>query len=140
MKKLYTVLTSMLFCTAIQHLEAQNDTLMFMDFQVDMSDSMELFPDAGYTDDMWVNWDEDGKAAAQSFPSNWYSDISFESPDSIPPADSNFVFASRSWLNDLDTSSSNWLISPAIDIVDDQATLHWKSAPFQGPATWTAMP
>lgn len=98
-----------------------------------MSSSMALFPDIGYTDTIWVNWDEDGKAAASSFPSNWFFDLDWGSPDAIPTTDSNFVFASRSWLLDFDTISSNWLISPAIDIVDDQATLHWKSAPFQGP-------
>jgi hypothetical protein len=27
----------------------------------------------------------------------------------------------------------NWLVLPPIQVGDDQATLHWKSAPFQGP-------
>ncbi|MBK9012944.1 MAG: hypothetical protein IPM82_02060 [Saprospiraceae bacterium] len=40
---------------------------------------------------------------------------------------------SRSWLEGFDTSSSNWLISPAMQITDDLATLHWKSSTYQGP-------
>jgi Secretion system C-terminal sorting domain len=133
MKKLYAFLLGLSLCMATQRMAAQNDTLMFMNFQEDLSDSMATFPDAGFSDDQWVNWDEDEKEAAQSFASNWFFDLDWGSPDSIPPTDSNFVFASRSWLLDLDTISSNWLISPAIDILDDQASLHWKSAPFQGP-------
>lgn len=111
----------------------QMDTLLFENFQTDPSDAMAVFPDPPDTDTMWVNFDFDQMPAANNFPSEWFWDIDWASPDSIPPQDSNFVFVSRSWLVNYDTSSSNWLITPAIEVVDDQATFHWKSAPFQGP-------
>jgi len=112
---------------------SQSDTLFFMNFQTDPSADMAVYPESGETDSMWVNFDEEGLPAENSYPSNFTFDLDWGSPDSIPATDSNFVFASRSWLVDFDTSSSNWLISPAMQIVDANATLHWKSAPYQGP-------
>ncbi len=114
---------------------AQNDTLLFEPFQTDNSAHWADFPDDG-TDTLWINWDEDGKEAAGGFPSNFFYDLDWGQAnlmDSIAPADSNFVIVARSWLADFDTVSSNWFVTPALSLIDDQATLHWKSAPFQGP-------
>ncbi len=133
MKKLYKITTLAATLLLSFGLFGQNDTLFFLDFQVDPSAGMAIFPEPGETDTMWVNYDEDGIAAAAAFPSNYFLDLDWNSPDTIPATDTNFVFVSRSWLEGFDTSSSNWLISPAMQIVDANATLHWKSAPFQGP-------
>lgn len=111
---------------------AQNDTLAFFDFQTELPTIAE-FPDDTDTDSLWINWDEDQITAAQARPSNWYLGLDFGSPDSIPPLDTNIVLVSASWLEGYDTTSSNWFISPAIEIIDDQATINWESAPFQGP-------
>ncbi len=129
--KIQAFTTSLLLSFA---LFGQSDTLFFMDFQVDPTAEMAIYPDPGASDTMWVNYDEDGLTAASSFPSNFFYDIyDWDEPDTILPADSIFVFTSRSWLEGFDTSSSNWLISPAMQIVDDNATLHWKTASYQGP-------
>lgn len=126
-----TLFVSLLFLSL--NLIGQNDTLFYLDFQVDPSADMAIYPEPGETDTLWVNFDEDAKPAQASFPSNFFLDLDWNSPDTIASTDSSFVFVSRSWLADADTISSNWLISPAMQIVDDKATLHWKSAPYQGP-------
>jgi Secretion system C-terminal sorting domain len=110
---------------------AQSDTLFFLNFQTDPSSGMAIFPDPGETDTMWVNYDEDGLDTNPGDPSNFWWDFDFE-PDTAA-TDTNYVFMSQSYLVDFDTSSSNWLISPAMYIADNTATLHWKSAAFQGP-------
>lgn len=133
MKKFYSLGVSLVFAFLSFGLFGQNDTLFFMDFQIDPSAEMAVFPEPGETDTLWVNYDEDGLPAAAAFPSNYFYDLDWGLPDTVPDTDSNFVFVSRSWLEGFDTSSSNWLISPAVQIVDANATLHWKSAPFQGP-------
>ncbi len=131
-KNLYKISLCILILVSFQLAHSQMDTLLFEDFQIDRTDEYTLFPDVD-TDTLWSNFDEDQLPAAQDFPSNWFFDLDWGLPDSIPPGDSNYVLVSRSWLTSLDTISSNWLMTPGIDIVDDQATLHWKSAPFQGP-------
>lgn len=133
MKKIYQIIafSSMLLFTT--SLLAQSDTLFFLDFQTDPSLGMGVFPEPGETDTMWVNYDEEGIDTDSGDPSTFFFDIDWSLPDSIPATDTNFVFMSRSWLVGFDTSSSNWLISPAMQIVDANATLHWKSASYQGP-------
>lgn len=132
MKQLYLMLIALVGTLGAT---AQTDTLLWEPFQTDNSANWATFPDDD-TDTLWINWDEDGKEAANGFPSDFFYDLDWgqaELMDSIPPTDSNFVIVARSWLADFDTISSNWFVTPAIQIVDDQATLHWKSAPFQGP-------
>ena len=130
MKKLFYTL--LVLCYSTFAFSQGMDTLIYENFQVDPSDQMAFFPDDN-TSDVWINWDEDGLPAAESADSDWFQDTDWGQVDSIPPTDTNFIFRARSWLESFDTSSSNWLITPAIDIIDDQATLHWSSAPFQGP-------
>lgn len=131
-KQLLNCIPLLLLLLFAQLTQAQMDTLLFEDFQTDNTASYTLFPDSD-TDTLWTNFDEDQLQAAQSFPSNWFFDLDWGLPDSIPPGDTNYVMVSRSWLENYDTMSSNWLVTPGIEIVDDKATLHWKSAPFQGP-------
>ena len=114
---------------------AQMDTVLFEDFQnVDLL-ALPEFPDSPDTDSLWINWDEDALDTDQGNfgDSRFVQALAFESPDSIPPEDTMVVAAAQSWLVGFDTSSSNWLITPAIDITNDSYVLSWKSSPRQGP-------
>lgn len=116
-------------------LNGQMDTLLFEGFQGNWEERyIEFYDDVVYgNDSTWINIDADGAPNAQNDFQNWYIDLAFESPDSIPAADSNFVAASVSWMADPNAQNLNWMILPPVRVVDGQATLHWKSAPFQGP-------
>lgn len=129
--------TLVLLFTFIQLSFAQNDTLIWNDFQtmdLDPSTSDDVFSVADEsTTDIWINWDEDGTADNQNEISQFYSGLEFMQQIDTMVVDTNVVASAVSWLLNLETYSSNWLITPAIDVVDDQATLHWKSAMLQGP-------
>lgn len=116
-------------------LYAQMDTLLFEGFQGNWEERyIEFYDDAVYgNDSIWINLDADGAPNAQNDFQNWYVSLAFDSPDSIPPADTNFVAASVSWMEDPNAQNLNWMILPPIQVVDGQATLSWKSAPIQGP-------
>ncbi|MEL6865003.1 MAG: T9SS type A sorting domain-containing protein [Bacteroidota bacterium] len=134
MKNLYLPVWVVLLCCTTQLL-GQNDTLLFQDFQGDLDNILTIpDPDSLGTNN-WINWDEDGLADANDRPQDWsfYTDLRYLTTDSIPPTDTNFVFGSSSWLQGFADGNRNWLVLPAIQVVDDQATLHWKSQPFQGP-------
>mgnify|MGYP000976190372 CR=1 FL=1 len=108
---------------------AQNDTLLFEDFEIDPSAEMIAFPTG--SDTVWVNFDEDGKKLVDPFPQNWYSEYGqFLRPDGTK----NNVFTSISYLVDANAYNHNWLILPPLKICDSKASIHWKSAPFEGPA------
>jgi hypothetical protein len=112
----------------------QMDTLLFEDFQdQSLEPGVDIFPEGSNTN--WVNYDEDGLEDANDRGQDWFLDVDQiqASQDSIAAADSNFVYMSSSWLSGFLDGNRNWLITPPIQIVDDQATFHWKSAPFQGP-------
>lgn len=136
MKKIFTLVFFSL--VAGTFLMAQNDTLIWNDWQtmdLDPLTSSEVFffPDSG-AEDLWINWNEDQIEDSNGDISEFYNSLDFSqaAADTIT-VDSNFIAAAQSWLMNLDPSSSNWLITPAIQIGDDQATLHWKSAALQGP-------
>ncbi len=136
MKRIFTLVFFTI--SACMILNAQNDTLVWNDFQtmdLDPLTSSEVFffPDSG-VEDLWINWNEDLIEDSNGDISEWYNSLDFSqaAADTIT-VDSNFIAAAQSWLLNLDPSSSNWLITPAIQIGDDQATLHWKSASLQGP-------
>ncbi|MCB0593848.1 MAG: T9SS type A sorting domain-containing protein [Lewinellaceae bacterium] len=118
-------------------LTAQMDTLLFEDFQDDIIGDVEeelaIFPQGD--DTTWVNYDADYIPDFNNRPQSWYTSVDFAqgTQDSIAPADTAIVLASSSWLSGFLDGNRNWLITPPIDIGDDQATLHWKSAPYQGP-------
>jgi hypothetical protein len=113
----------------------QMDTLLSEDFQdLVLDPEPVIFPEG--SNDTWVNWDADALPAAQSRDGDWFLDVDqyqLEVSDSIAPTDTNFVFGSSSWLEGFEPGNRNWLITPPITIVDDQATFHWQSASFQGP-------
>jgi hypothetical protein len=133
MKKLYKAILFWVSLLTTVSLFSQSDTLFFMDFQTeDQIANMYPFPDPGISDTSWVNYDEEGLDTDTGDPSNFFWAEDFE-PIDTTGTDTNFVAMSQSYLVGFDTSSSNWLISPAMQIVDGNATLHWKSAAFQGP-------
>jgi hypothetical protein len=132
MKKL--LLFSVLIFALAVYSTAQSDTLLFEDFQDELDVSE--FPDPDIID-QWQNLDMDGIAPDPSSgitSGAWYWSEDFENfrLDTIV-GDTNLVFASNSWLTNFDPNNRNWLVTPAIAIVDDQATLHFKCAPYQLP-------
>lgn len=133
MASIYKTL-ALLLAMAPLALLGQMDTLLHEDFQ-DQALEPEPVTFPSGEDETWVNYDADFLEDANDRPQDWFIDISLEQAfaDSIPAADSNFVFASSSWLAGFLDGNRNWLITPPIEIVDDQATFHLKSAPRQGP-------
>lgn len=128
------LLFSILLFSLSYCLTAQSDTLLFEDFQDELDVSE--FPDPDITD-QWQNIDLDQIAPDPSSgitSGGWFWSEDFENfrLDTIV-GDTNLVFASSSWLTGLDPNNRNWLVSPAIPIVDDQASLHFKCAPYQLP-------
>lgn len=116
----------------VNALLGQNDTLLFENFQTDPTSEMLLFPSGNDTD--WVNLDEDGIVDFNNYPQNWFQALDFRYAAGLPfTADTNFVYCSSSWLFNSLNGNRNWLILPPLEIVDGQATLSWKSAPFQCP-------
>jgi hypothetical protein len=116
---------------------AQMDTLLYEDFQDSIPNMIE-FPDPdSIGTNNWVNYDMDFKEDANNRPVNWYwtSDLVYITGDTTiyPEGDSNLVYSSSSWLNGFENGNRNWLITPPIEVVDDQAMLYWKAAPRQGP-------
>ncbi|MCB0570077.1 MAG: T9SS type A sorting domain-containing protein [Phaeodactylibacter sp.] len=134
MMRLYTFLA---FLAALLpfSLSAQLDTLLFEDFEGNWEERyLDFYDESAYgSDSIWINFDIDGSQAAQSRPNNWYLSVDFATPDTIPDSLANVVAASSSWLVDFNVQNLNWLILPPMHIVDGQASLNWKSAPYQGP-------
>lgn len=124
MKNLYLMMLLMLSAGMV---DAQNDTLLYENFDVD--------PTAGYalynsgTDTTWVNFDSDGIPDFNNRPQEWFwSDIGFASVDTL-----DGCLYSSSWLLNYAPGNRNYLITPPIYISDANAQLHWKSAPRQTP-------
>ncbi|MEK7258016.1 MAG: T9SS type A sorting domain-containing protein [Bacteroidota bacterium] len=134
MKKLYTLAFCLFFGFA---LAAQNDTLLFQNFQAleNPTSDWALFPIGD--DTTWVKYDEDQLPGNGSDPvqQNWYWDFIYHYefyPDtSISTA--NMAMISLSWMADIASVNRNWIVTPPISIYDDQAVLSWKSAPYQLP-------
>lgn len=134
MKKTLKLPVLVLLCFFCLESFAQMDTLLYENFQdTVLLPGETIFPEGN--DTLWVNFDGDGLADANDRPQTWYQDLDLGQSflDTVPPADSNFVLASSSWLNGFLDGNRNWLITPPLQIVDGTATLHWKSAPRQGP-------
>jgi hypothetical protein len=125
---------ALLFALMPLSLLGQMDTLLHEDFQDQTLEPEEVIFPSG-DDTTWVNWDADFLEDANARPQEWFIDISLTQAfaDTIAAADTNFVLASSSWLAGFLPGNRNWLITPPIEILDDQATFHWKSAPRQGP-------
>lgn len=127
MKKIY--LSLLIFTIGIASIQAQYDTLLYNGFQEEFETL--IFPNGN--DTVWINLDEDGLAnSSATTPQDWYI-TDYWGQDSVPVGvDTNLVAASSSWLAGLIDGNRNWLITPPIYIDDDLASLHWKSAPYQG--------
>lgn len=111
--------------------KAQNDTLLYESFEFDMSTYLVSTPSGTDNETNWVNFDLDGFADASGGTNarapEWFQILGFADADSA-----NVVMAANSWTSPAD-KVSNWLMTPVIYINDDNATLSWKSAPFQTP-------
>ncbi len=114
---------------------AQNDTLLHENFsmpfdtdQTDFGESDGVSAVPSGSDTIFVNLDADGIAVGGNAPSQyWYWDSLDFYGDDLG------VLKSQSWLTGFSPDNRNWLILPAIEIIDANATLSWKSAPYQGP-------
>ncbi len=114
---------------------AQNDTLLFEDFSTPFdiapsdfgeADGVSAVPNG--TNTVWVNLDADGIPVGGNAPSQlWYWDSLDFWGDNLG------VVKSQSWLTSFSPDNRNWLILPALQILDGNAVLSWKSAPYQGP-------
>ena len=113
---------------------AQNDTLLWENFEAETIDYIELDYPSGDANlyPTWLNFDidgiGDGSGASPERPGEWFLSLGFADVDST-----NTVLASNSWLSGDADGAENWLISPRVHIQDNQANLFWKSAPFQLP-------
>lgn len=124
MKKL--LLISM-FSLCANFLFAQNDTLLFENFDVDPTSN--YLPFNSGNDTQWVNFDADGLPDANSRPQEWFwSDGAFSSFDST-----DACLFSSSWLAGFLFGNRNWLMTPPLQIADASAVLSWASAPRQTP-------
>ncbi|MEM9920481.1 MAG: hypothetical protein AAF990_20455, partial [Bacteroidota bacterium] len=119
-------------------LTAQNDTLLFRDFQEPIANEL-LFPDVdSIGTNNWINWDRDGKAQANdSVPKRFFGgfDLRYQETDLMLLQDTNFVYLSNSNLRNSLPGSHNWLITPPVIIPPGgrNYVLEWKSGASQGP-------
>jgi len=132
MKQTYLSLLAALFL--IQFAFAQNDTLLWEDFEAETIDYIQNdYPDGNpnlYP--TWLNFDVDGggdgSGSTIERADEWFLSFGFADVDTA-----NTVLASNSWLQGSVDGAENWLISPRVHIQDNLANLYWKSAPFQLP-------
>jgi hypothetical protein len=132
MKQLFYTITFLLIS---QTVFCQNDTLLHENFsmpfdmiQTDLGQSDNVSYTPTSNSNKWVNYDADGIAVGGNAPSQlWYWDsLDFH-------GDNLGVLKSQSWLVGFSPDNRNWLVLPALVIVDGTAELSWKSAPYQGP-------
>lgn len=129
MKKLFTLYAVFTFVfTTAMHAQG-NDTLIFENFDVDPIGTTVINTAPQGNDPFWVNFDSDLLLTAGGSPGEWYwSEGGFADVDSL-----DNIFMSKSWLVNFDPGNRNYLISPAIQIVDANAVLSWESASYQTP-------
>ena len=107
--------------------QAQNDTLLYENFDVDPTAS--YLPFNSGNDLTWVNFDADALADANGRPQDWFwSEGGFADVDT-----SDGCLFSSSWLAGFLPGNRNWLMTPPIYIADASAVLSWKSASRQTP-------
>lgn len=130
MKNLY--LTFLSFAFVIASASAQNDTLLWENFEAETIDYIQIDYPTGDPNlyPTWLNFDVDGQGdgSGSDRPGEWFLTLGFADVDST-----NTVLASNSWLQGEVNGAENWLISPQIFIQDGLASLYWKSAPYQLP-------
>jgi hypothetical protein len=122
MKKITLLFTFLSFAFFAK---AQNDTLLYDNFDVDNSANWGLFNNGN--DTIWISFDVDANMDANGRPGNW-----FWSPNAFGGNDSTGCVFSSSWFN-IPAACLNYFITPPISIVDPTAVLNWKSAPRQTP-------
>lgn len=115
---------------------AQNDTLLFEDFQAASFPNIQVNAPNGSTNETtnWYNFDEDQlpDGSPSNRPGEWFLTLPFATADEFTSnGDSNVVLTSNSWSN-VNQYTLNWLITPKIQ-VNGPTTLSWKSAPRQTP-------
>ena len=124
MKQLLTIIA---FIAVSISATAQNDTLLYENFDVDNTANYALFNSGNDTG--WVNFDLDALPANAGNPQNWFwQSGTFATVDSTDAS-----LWSMSWLDNFLPGNRNWLITPPIQIVDASASLSWHSAPYQTP-------
>lgn len=130
MKKIYFLFLFAFFTTQIQ---AQIDTIIFEDFQLNVLTPMDSVPMG--TDLSWVNYDQDGLPTAFGTyeTQKWFHGEFFV--DALDPNTgiTNYIATSLSYLSGFLPGNRNWLILPPMEVMDDSYMLHWKSAPAQLP-------
>ncbi|TND08367.1 MAG: PDK repeat-containing protein [Bacteroidetes bacterium] len=113
---------------------AQNDTLLFSDFNTDPSVYMQIgiSPPGNSNDQSWYSYDVDQlpDGSPSGRPGEWFWTQAYAPSDTLT---AQGVMGSNSWTNDGVNRVENYLVTAAVQIVDNQATLHWKSAPYQTP-------
>lgn len=130
MKTISTFLLVLMLSASVAYSQG-NDTLLFMDFNdsTEVATEIIIAPPAG-NDTTWINFDADQlpDASGSGRPGEWFwSEAGFATDDTTG------VMFSNSWISGTPPTSDNWLITPAIQIIDNTAQLHWKSAPRQTP-------
>ncbi|MBK9637940.1 MAG: choice-of-anchor J domain-containing protein [Bacteroidetes bacterium] len=107
--------------------KAQNDTLLYDNFDVD--NSLDWATINSGNDTVWVSFDVDGLADANQRPQNW-----FWNPTAFAGNDTTGCVFSSSWLGPVVARCNNYFITPPVEIVDNLAVLNWRSAPRQTPS------
>jgi len=105
--------------------KAQNDTLLYENFDVDPTASYVLFPSGNDTG--WVDYDFDAQPDQNGRPQNW-----FWNPVAFGTNDTTGCIFSSSWFT-APAQCLNYLVTPPVYIADANAVLHWRAAPRQTP-------
>jgi hypothetical protein len=132
------IITTFLFSSLTMLCVAQNDTLLYEPFDVDpvtnpnISFQNQIQPPAQVNDPSWYNWDQDAlpdMSTQGNRPGEWFwQSGGFADVDTL-----DGCMASNSWTLAPTTPVENYLVTPAIQIIDANASVHWKSATFQTP-------
>lgn len=126
MKRISTLFTLVL---AFGFASAQNDTLLFMNFENADTALIVAGAPSGNDDPNWINLDFDGLADANARPQEWFLTLGYADADS-----SNIVLGSSSWLAGFAPGNRNYFISPQVNLgTQGTPMLTWKSAPRQTP-------
>lgn len=111
---------------------AQNDTLLWNNFNTDPFVNMQIaLPPGAASDTSWYTFDVDGQAdgSGGNRPLEWFWSAAYSDQDTL---NNGGVMGSSSWTNS-SQPTENLLITPSVYIGDTNAVLSWKSAPRQTP-------